>query len=104
MDFTMFFQTFASLTGAIMVVSEYLAKFTKANGTWAIVQTWLIGFALAFAALWLQLGLFSGATIVLTVVTAVFANLAASGLFSIPLAQSFLELIKARFVPPIIKK
>lgn len=103
-DLLIFFQTFAALTGLIMTASEYIANITKANGTWAIVQTWIIGFALAFLGMWMQIGIFTTTTVIVTILTAAFANLAASGLFSIPLAQTFLEFIKARFVQPVIKK
>lgn len=97
MDITSIFLSLGALSGAILVVSEFFAKWTKADGTWAVVQTWVVGAGLAALGTLFKLGIFAEASFITIVITTVLANLVASGAFGLPIAQAILELLKLRF-------
>ena len=80
------------------VACEYLSKLTKAGGTWAQIQSWVIAIILAWFTSFLGLGIFPNLTWISVILYGFLVGLVANGIFDIPITKTVLEWIKARFV------
>jgi hypothetical protein len=96
MDATSFFNTVLILSGLIVVVSEYLSKFTKADGKWARLQSWGVAIVLGIFGTWLNISIFSDMSWKGGALIGVIAGLVANGVFSIDAIKSILETLKIR--------
>lgn len=90
------FNTIFTLSGATIVLSEYLSRFTKANGTWARVQSWAVSISLGILGTWLNIGIFGDMDWQGGLLIGVITGLVSNGIFSIDAIKGILQTIKVR--------
>lgn len=93
---TSFFTSLMIMSAAVVVLSEYATKFTKAEGGWARAQSWIISILLGIGGSWIDLGIFDGVEWGGGALIGAISALMANGIFTIDLIKTLLEKIGAR--------
>lgn len=93
---TLFITLFA--LGALSVIAcEWIStKFTKAEGTWAQIQSWAVSVIIGVFCSWLGFGIFNEVSTVGGVLYGVLIGLISNGIFDMALVKKLLEMIKIR--------
>ena len=89
-----------TLVAIIILASEAVSKWDKANGFWSQVQSWVVAVIAGFISSYLGFG-FPKATFVTTLIYSVLVGLIANGVFKIPWIQLALSAIGIRYTPPV---
>ena len=96
MDVVSLFNTIFTLSGAVIVLSEYVSRFTKADGKWARLQSWAVAILLGIFASWLNIGIFHDMDWKGGLLIGIITGLVSNGIFSIDSIKSILETLKIR--------
>jgi hypothetical protein len=96
MDVMSLFNTIFTLSGAVIILSEYASRFTKADGKWARLQSWAVAILLGIFASWLNIGIFHDMDWKGGLLIGVITGLVANGIFSIDAIKGILQTIKVR--------
>ena len=96
MDVMSLFNTIFTLSGAVIILSEYASRFTKADGKWARLQSWAISILLGIFASWLNIGIFHDMDWKGGLLIGIITGLVSNGIFSIDAIKSILETLKIR--------
>ncbi len=96
MELLSFFTTISVISTAVVVLSEYATKFTKAEGKWAQIQSWVISILIGICGSWIDLGIFEGSDWKGGLVMGIVSGLMANGIFTIDLVKQLLVVIGAR--------
>ena len=96
MDATSFFNTILILSGLVVIVSEYLSRYTKADGKWARLQSWGVAIILGIFGTWLNIGIFEDMSWKGGALIGAISGLTANGVFSMESIKMILETLKIR--------
>ena len=96
MDVVSLFNTIFTLSGAVIVLSEYVSRFTKADGKWARLQSWTVAILLGIFASWLNIGIFHDMDWKGGLLIGIITGLVSNGIFSIDSIKAILETLKIR--------
>lgn len=96
MDVVSLFNTIVTLSGAVVVLSEYVSRFTKADGKWARLQSWAVAILIGIFASWLNIGIFHDMDWKGGLLIGIITGLVSNGIFSIDSIKSILETLKIR--------
>ena len=96
MDVVSLFNTIFTLSGAVIVLSEYVSRFTKADGKWARLQSWAVAILLGIFASWLNIGIFHDMDWKGGLLIGIITGLVSNGIFSIDSIKDILETLKIR--------
>ena len=89
-----------TLVAIVILASEAISKWDKANGFWSQFQSWVVAVIAGFISSYFGFG-FPNATFVTTLIYSVLVGLIANGVFKIPWIQSALSAIGIRYTPPV---
>jgi Na+(H+)/acetate symporter ActP len=90
------FTTLFVLSSGVVILAEYITKFTKVSGTLAQVQSWAVSIIIGIFCSWLNFGVFHGTTTMGGVLYGVLIGLISNGIFDITLVKKVLAMIYAR--------
>lgn len=96
MDMMSFLNTIMILSGIVVVLSEWLSKYTKLDGKWARLQSWVVSGLIGVSATWLNVGVFSDMDWKGGLIMGIISALVANGIFSIEMVKNLLTTIKVR--------
>lgn len=96
MDVFSFFNTVLALSAAVIVLNEYVSRFTKADGRWARLQSWVVSILLGVFGTWLNLGIFADMEWKGGMLVGVICGLVANGIFDIEMVKRLLETLRVR--------
>jgi len=96
MDANSIFNSVLVLSGLVVLVSEWVSKFTKLHGNWSRLQSWVISVILGVVATWVKIGIFSEMDWKGGLVIGIVSGLVANGVFDISVVKRVLEFIKLR--------
>jgi len=98
MDLLTIVTTIIWLATAVVPLSELISTYiTKAGGTWARIQSWVVAFLLPFAAQYFGLtNMFVDMGWILRLVSGLLIGLTANGIFQWSWIKTVLETIKFR--------
>ena len=96
MDVVSLFNTIVTLSGAVVVLSEYVSRFTKADGKWARLQSWAVAILIGIFASWLNIGIFHDMDWKGGLLIGVITGLVSNGIFSIEVIKGILQTLKVR--------
>jgi hypothetical protein len=96
MDVVSLFNTIFTLSGAVILLSEYVSRFTKADGKWARLQSWTVAILLGIFGTWLNIGIFHDMDWKGGLLIGIITGLVSNGIFSIDAIKSILETLKVR--------
>lgn len=96
MDANSIFNSIVLLSGLVVVVSESLSKFTKLQGNWSRLQSWVVSVVLGVVATWIKIGIFSEMDWKGGLAIGIVSGLVANGVFDISFVKRLLEFIKLR--------
>ena len=106
MDFATMFQSLGALAAGVIVIIEFLdSKIlpNKMNATITHLVSWGLSIILAITASFLGLGMFAGMIWWVAGLYGIGVGLVANGIFSVPIVQTLLELVKIK-VPTEVKE
>ena len=104
MDLLTIVLTLGWLASTVVPLSELVSTYiTKAGGTWARIQSWIVAFLIPYAAQYLGLStLFTDSGWILRVIGGLVIGLVANGIFDLNWVKKILETIKFRLpVQPV---
>jgi hypothetical protein len=90
------FTTLFALGALSVVACEWLTKYTKAEGSWAQVQSWAVSVVLGVLCSFLGFGIFNGVSTTGGVLYGVLIGLISNGIFDINLVKRILEMVRLR--------
>lgn len=90
------FTTLFVLGSGVVVLSEYVTKYTKVSGSWAQVQSWTLSILIGLFCSWLNFGIFAGTSTVGGVLYGVIIGLISNGIFDMSVVKKILGMIYAR--------
>ena len=90
------FSTILILSGLIILVSEYITRYTKLNGKWARVQSWVVAILLGIFGTWINIGIFGDMDWKGGALVGIISGLVANGVFTIDAIKKILETIGVR--------
>lgn len=90
------FTTLFVLGSGVVVLSEYVTKWTKVKGTWAQIQSWVIAILVGLFCSWLNFGIFNGTNNMGGILYGVLIGLISNGIFDMAAVKKILEMIYAR--------
>lgn len=90
------FNSVITLSGLVILSSEWLSKYTKLQGNWSRFQSWSISVLFGVIATWVDVGIFSEMDWKGGLVIGVVSGLVANGVFDISAVKRILEFIKVR--------
>jgi hypothetical protein len=90
------FSTILILSGLIILVSEYISRYTKLNGKWARVQSWVVSILLGIFGTWINIGIFGDMDWKGGALIGIISGLVANGVFTIDAIKKILETIGVR--------
>ena len=96
MDVVSLFNTIFTLSGAVILLSEYVSRYTKADGKWARLQSWVVAILLGIFGTWLNIGIFHDMDWKGGLLIGIITGLVSNGIFSIDAIKSILETLKVR--------
>lgn len=96
MNMMNFLNSIMILSGIVVVLSEWLSKYTKLDGKWARLQSWVVSALIGVSATWLNVGVFSDMDWKGGLIMGIISALVANGIFSIEMVKKLLETIKVR--------
>ena len=96
MDANSIFNSVLVLSGLVVLVSEWVSKFTKLQGNWSRLQSWVISVILGVVATWIKIGIFSEMDWKGGLAIGIVSGLVANGVFDISVVKRVLEFIKVR--------
>ena len=96
MDANSIFNSVLVLSGLVVLISEWLSKFTKLQRNWSRLQSWVISVILGVVATWIKIGIFSEMDWKGGLVIGIVSGLVANGVFDISIVKKILEFIKLR--------
>jgi hypothetical protein len=96
MDVVSLFNTIFTLSGAVILLSEYVSRYTKADGKWARLQSWAVAILLGIFGTWLNIGIFHDMDWKGGLLIGIITGLVSNGIFSIDAIKSILETLKVR--------
>jgi hypothetical protein len=96
MDVVSLFNTIFTLSGAVILLSEYVSRYTKADGKWARLQSWTVAILLGIFGTWLNIGIFHDMDWKGGLLIGIITGLVSNGIFSIDAIKSILETLKVR--------
>jgi len=103
MDLMQFLIQLPVMAVVVTTLSEMFSKITKANGTWARVQTWVISFGLVLVSDFitvLNINMFTEIDLISKIFYGVLIGLVATGIWSIDTIKSLLEKLGVRTFTP----
>lgn len=89
------FFTLIGLAAAVVVVSEYVTKLTKAKGIWAQVQAWTLSILAGIMGSWMSFGIFHGTSTKGGIVYGILIGLISNGIFDISFIRKVIKKITA---------
>lgn len=90
------FTTLFGLGALSVIASEWITKYTKVEGSWAQVQSWVVSVLLGVFCSWLGFGIFNGTSTMGGVLYGVLIGLISNGIFDMNLVKRILEMVKIR--------
>ena len=96
MDAYEIFNSVLTLSGLVILVNEWLSKYTKVQGNRSRFQSWLISVIFGVLASWIKIGIFSEMDWKGGLAIGIVSGLVANGVFDISVVKRVLEFIKLR--------
>jgi uncharacterized membrane protein YeaQ/YmgE (transglycosylase-associated protein family) len=96
MDVITLFNSIMALSALVIVGSEWLSKYTKADGKWARLQSWAVAIILGIISTWLNIGIFNDMSWKGGAVIGIVSALVANGIFTMDMIKKVLETLKIR--------
>lgn len=96
MDVITLFNSIMTLSALVIVGSEWLSNYTKADGKWARLQSWAVAIILGIVSTWLNIGIFNDMSWKGGAIIGIVSALVANGIFTIDMIKKVLETLKIR--------